>query len=415
MSDIKLSICIPTYNREDFLRNALSYCLRDFDFDFPYEIVINDNASTDRTGEVAAEFKEKGLPIRYYRRKDNGGSLPNLASAIHHAFGEYIVYLADDDILLPKQVSDIVRFMDENMDVGVCQAPWTFYDEVDDVDTSKFYNVEKDVTFRKGDFRGVFEYIYERHIFPEMAVYRASIIRSAWVPREFCFYPFAYLAHFLSQSDVAFHKEPFYRSVTRSKVKNARTQAGNEQVMTSWDNYKGGLDYFIYSGIKLGSMPKSINDLKAYEEKCRIFTLNRMAVALRFWAGKKDFVKVYELYTRLALGGFGDHPDVAPRVKSLQLFVGCQTLAWKVNATADVDRLLLRGVANPEALENLLRELGLADEVAVVVDNGEQPSELADKTAVLFADEADRDGFLALGYRPGLLFTDAELMRHTLI
>ncbi|MGO7419868.1 glycosyltransferase family 2 protein, partial [Rhizobium ruizarguesonis] len=66
MSGIKLSICIPTYNREAYLRNALTYCENDYKFAFPFEIVICDNASTDGTQQVVEEFIARGQPIRYY-------------------------------------------------------------------------------------------------------------------------------------------------------------------------------------------------------------------------------------------------------------------------------------------------------------------------------------------------------------
>ena len=74
-------ICIPTYNREAHVRNALTYCENDYKFDFHFEIVICDNASTDGTQQVVEEFIGCGLPIRYYKRETNAGAAANVAPA----------------------------------------------------------------------------------------------------------------------------------------------------------------------------------------------------------------------------------------------------------------------------------------------------------------------------------------------
>lgn len=412
MGDIKLSICIPTYNRAAYLRNLLSHAEAAYDFDFPYEIVISDNASTDDTRAVAEAFTAKGLPIRYHRRAVNGGSGPNLACAFHHAVGEYAVYLADDDLLIPERVRAVVAYLDANPDVTACQAPWFLYDEVAGKDLSQFYQVDADRKFPQGSFAEVFQFIYERHIFPEIAVYRASALRSAWVPREFCFYPFSYLAHFLDRGAVAFLKEPFYRSVTVSRIAPSRQQAGYDDVLTGWDRYRGGLEYFLYTGLKRGKIPNTREARLLYEEKCKIFTLNRMAVALRFWVARKDFIKAYELYTRIVIGGLGGHPDVANVRDSLPLMVALQTLAYQVNATAGIDRLILSGMTDPGGIEALLRSNGLLPEIEISEEpRTHDPARLA-TTAVFAADSDRRQKFLAVGYKPNLVFTEDDLVHH---
>ncbi|MGO7718891.1 hypothetical protein ACC706_37040, partial [Rhizobium johnstonii] len=45
----------------------------------------------------------------------------------------------------------------------------------------------EDRKFPHGSFGDVFQYICEGHIFPEIAIYRSSALRSAWIPREFIF------------------------------------------------------------------------------------------------------------------------------------------------------------------------------------------------------------------------------------
>jgi len=122
VNPIKLSICIPTYNRAAHLRTCLQR-LKAFEFDFAYEIVISDNASTDNTAEVVQEFAAE-MPIRYYQRLENNGPFVNVNGTYRRAHGEYSVYVADDDRLIYEGVLNALKFMDEHTAVNVCPAPW---------------------------------------------------------------------------------------------------------------------------------------------------------------------------------------------------------------------------------------------------------------------------------------------------
>lgn len=414
MNDVKLSICIPTYNRETYIRNALEYC-ETYEFSFPYEIIVSDNASTDGTRGVVEEFIAKGLPIRYFRRTVNGGSGPNLANAFHHAIGEYTIYLADDDLLIASALEDAICHLDQNPDVVACHAPWTMYDEVQGRDLSQFYCVEEDRKFERHDFYEVFRFIFEGHIFPEIAIYRSSALRTVWVPRDFCFWAFSYLAHFLDLGAVAFLKQPFYRSVTVSKLAATRKQAGVDDVMTSWDKYRGGLEYFLYIASRRGALDVSAEALAVYEQMCRIFTLKRMAVAIRFWYHRKDYIKAYELCTRMAIGGMGDHPEVMKIAEGLPALAGFQTLAYQINATSDIDRLIIGGMENPDYIGAILYATGLSLQVMVFPDSMAEEAGPVERCAVFIADEALRAEYVAKGYKPNLIFSEHELMQHLLI
>lgn len=414
MTDVKLSICIPTFNREAFIRNALEYCAG-YAFGFPYEIVVSDNASTDGTGAVVAEFIARGLPIRYFRRSENGGSGPNLANAFHHAIGEYSIYLADDDLLIADAVEDAIRYLDANPDVVACHAPWTIYDEVRGEDLSQFYAVDEDRKFERHDFFDVFRFLFEGHVFPEIAIYRSAALRTAWVPRDFCFWAFSYLAHFLDMGAVAFLKRPFYRSVAVSRTATARQQAGFDDVMTAWDKYRGGLEYFLHIAAQRDTLDLSDEARAVYEQMCRLFTLERMAVAIRFWYARKDFIKAYELCTRMAIAGQRDHPEVAKIAETLPALVGFQTLAHQINSTSDIDSLIVAGAAEPDEVAAMLYATGLAPRIIVFPDTMADAAGPAERSAVFIADEALRETFVARGHKPNLIFSEVELLRHVLI
>ena len=414
MTDMKLSICIPTYNRAEYLRTALEN-LAKADFSFAHEIVISDNASSDNTGEVVAHYIAQGLPIRYLRMPENMGATANLTNAIYHASGDYMVYQGDDDLLILPKVADVVAYLDANPDVSVCHAPWYLYNEVEDRDTGTFYRIDEDVKFACQEYGEVFEFIINRHIFPEIAIYRMSCVRSSFVPRPFCFWAFSYLAHFLDQGAVTFMREPFYRSVTVSRIAPEREQAGVNDAMTSWDMYRGGLEYFLHFAIRRGLLPDTDEALTLYSRTCQIFTAQRMAVAIRFWVARNDYVRAYELYTRMAVAGFADHPEVAGLRGRLPVLVGLQTLTERVNAVPDIERLILSDAKDVEGLEGTLRELGLADRLTVTGNPDVDDPSLTPKTAILVSTDEKAADYVTRGYDPHFIFQEWEMMKAIVI
>jgi glycosyltransferase involved in cell wall biosynthesis len=92
-----LSICIPTFNRAGWLREAITSCLEQTDSDI--EVVVSDNASDDDTGEVVASFGDRR--IRYHRQPSPVPPVENWNSSWRAAGGELITFLCDDDALEP--------------------------------------------------------------------------------------------------------------------------------------------------------------------------------------------------------------------------------------------------------------------------------------------------------------------------
>jgi len=92
-----ISFCIPTYNRAPFLAETLKSILAQAGPDI--EIVISDNASTDGTEALVADFKKNYSAVQYARNESNLGYDRNLLRAIGLARGEYIWLFGSDDLL----------------------------------------------------------------------------------------------------------------------------------------------------------------------------------------------------------------------------------------------------------------------------------------------------------------------------
>ena len=72
MNTPKVSIGMPVYNGAPFIREAIESLLSQTFTDF--ELVISDNASTDRTEAICREYAEKNQRIRYVRQSENRGA-----------------------------------------------------------------------------------------------------------------------------------------------------------------------------------------------------------------------------------------------------------------------------------------------------------------------------------------------------
>lgn len=121
-----VSICCLSYNHAPFLKDCLNGFLNQ-EIDFPIEILIHDDASTDGSEEIIKEYAEKYPDIIYplYETKNqysNGckGRM-DLTFNYNRARGKYIAYCEGDDFWTDhKKLKKQVDFMESHPDYSVC-------------------------------------------------------------------------------------------------------------------------------------------------------------------------------------------------------------------------------------------------------------------------------------------------------
>ena len=108
-----LSICIPTRNREKYLRECLDSIINQEGFDEEkIEIVISDNASSDNTTELVKQYQKKYTNIIYHKNEKNIWAIKNILNLPNYTHGEYVWFLSDDDMLSDiwlKTTIEIIR------------------------------------------------------------------------------------------------------------------------------------------------------------------------------------------------------------------------------------------------------------------------------------------------------------------
>jgi glycosyltransferase involved in cell wall biosynthesis len=108
----RVSIGMPVYNGEPYMREALDALLAQTFTDF--ELIISDNASTDRTEEICREYAAKDRRIRYVRQKTNRGATANFQYVLDEAVGEYFMWAAHDDWWDPLFIEVCMSILQKN-------------------------------------------------------------------------------------------------------------------------------------------------------------------------------------------------------------------------------------------------------------------------------------------------------------
>jgi abequosyltransferase len=99
---MKLSICIPTYNRAEFLPATLESIAEQWGDDL--ELTVSDNASTDSTKEIVDGFAKRLGRVKWFRWESNQGADRNYLKCVEIATGDYCWILGSDDPLAPGAV-----------------------------------------------------------------------------------------------------------------------------------------------------------------------------------------------------------------------------------------------------------------------------------------------------------------------
>lgn len=148
---MKLSVCIPTYNRAELLRETLASFQQQLGPDI--QVVISDNASPDHTREVVAEFQKLHPNTVYHCWPSNMGADRNYLKVIELAAGDYCWFFGSDDIPRPGSVQAVLSLIESGHDIYLFNRmrstfelqPWAMESFLDRSVTARSFD------FRKSD------------------------------------------------------------------------------------------------------------------------------------------------------------------------------------------------------------------------------------------------------------------------
>jgi glycosyltransferase involved in cell wall biosynthesis len=127
----KLSIGIPAFNGEQFLPEALDGLLNQTFEDF--EILICDNASSDRTLQICREYERRDSRVHCMSNERNLGAVANFNRVFELSTSPLFKWAAHDDDHHPTYLETCVRLLEENPDVVLAHTSTAFIDEKSEI------------------------------------------------------------------------------------------------------------------------------------------------------------------------------------------------------------------------------------------------------------------------------------------
>ncbi|MEN2414525.1 glycosyltransferase family 2 protein [Flavobacterium mesophilum] len=125
MSEL-VSIIVPTYNTEKFIRQTIESVQNQTYSN--WEMILADDASTDKTVVIIEEFAQKDSRIKLFKLPENKGNGFARNTALEKATGKYIAYLDADDLWFPEKLEKQIQFLKANN----LHFTFSFYDSIDE-------------------------------------------------------------------------------------------------------------------------------------------------------------------------------------------------------------------------------------------------------------------------------------------
>ncbi|MGZ5501491.1 MAG: glycosyltransferase family 2 protein [Nitrososphaeraceae archaeon] len=151
-----LSICIPTYNRADYLKRLLDNIIPQIlEYKEWVEVCISNNGSTDNTREIVFSFKETHPDLfKYNENEENLGFDRNVLKVVNMAEGEFVWTFSDDDLIVNNGFKEVIRFIIENKDKDMGGMVIKFSSYTEDLETGKKIKYQSSVDENKPEMYG---------------------------------------------------------------------------------------------------------------------------------------------------------------------------------------------------------------------------------------------------------------------
>jgi glycosyltransferase involved in cell wall biosynthesis len=121
-----ISIGLPVYNAERYLAQSIESLLNQTYRDF--RLIISDNASTDRTGEICRDYARRDPRIEYHCNSSNIGLSPNFNRVFALSKSKYIKWATSDDYWAPTFLERAIAIMEADPGIALCYPKTTLVD-----------------------------------------------------------------------------------------------------------------------------------------------------------------------------------------------------------------------------------------------------------------------------------------------
>lgn len=229
---LKVSIVLPTYNGERYIRESIDSILNQTYKD--WELIIVNDCSTDNTINIIEEYAEKDKRIKIINNKKNEKLPKSLNIGFREAVGEYLTWTSDDNAYLDRALEEMVKFLEQNSKYQMVCAQMDFVDKngnfmykhVEYSDLLMFYN----------DCVGAC-FMYRNKVLREVGEYDTE---------KFCIEDYEYWMRIIKKyGSIGFLKETLYKY---RKHEESLTDTKKEYIKSQLLKYRiSEIDWILYN------------------------------------------------------------------------------------------------------------------------------------------------------------------------
>lgn len=408
---MQLSICIPTYNRADLL----DYCLdrlKVFEAcDISFEVSISDNASVDHTEEIVRNRQMEATYIRYHRQSKTITAFGNMVGAVRMARGDYCLYLADDDQLIPEKVVEYVRYLQDNPGVVALYADWIGWDDHEEKEIYRYFNLDGPRVYGKHNALELLNLVIRTPIYPEIWIARTNVMQRIIYPQVSAGIFYVMLGKFLSHGDVCFQSEPFYKEsrVVKRRFSRERWIWPEFEPARQIDTIVAGVELLALEILAIYGQDRLPADQRAgFLRALQVFSVGTFPHKRDHWMKRQNWIAASEVQRRLMLWrGMTESADTKIHAEKLPPKAAAHA-AVEIFRVVPAERLLIYNFGSDE-LATFIRQSFL-DVPVVTVSKGRLGTELnAERAVVIFEKEEDRNDVEVHGFPPGFILSYGDL------
>jgi O-antigen biosynthesis protein len=238
-----LSIVIVLYNRAELTLN----CLRSLTSKIPFELILVDNASTDRTADLLRRIRGAAI----VRNRKNNHFIRGANRGAQKARGKYLLFLNNDCTVLPSSLERALEVMKENKKAGVVGARIIHPDATLQHAGGLVWRDASTEEYGEGDAADSFPYLFQRDVpyctgaflltpnrlFRELGGFSTELDKAYYEDVDYCltvretgraviYDPDVLVTHFKNASWTADNDSPdFARTVHQNQLRTLRSHA----------------------------------------------------------------------------------------------------------------------------------------------------------------------------------------------
>lgn len=297
-----VSICSITYNHAPYIRECLDGFLMQ-KTDFPYEIIINDDCSTDGTTEIIKEYAEKYPDIIHPIFHDENQYQKGVRGmfqhfVIPHAKGKYIALCEGDDYWIdPLKLQKQVDFLESHPDYGMCYTNFNIKNEIKNTYTKDLFDNCKEI-FQK-EFKSPEEFILKKkYVCPPSWIFKRELLPTDLISSLDG--TFVMFTHFLCNTKIKYI--PITTAVYRILSESASHSKSHEKILKRTKNlFETQIALIKKYNLDVSIIPKC--EISYYRENLYYFIIcnlkNEVERANQLIKRPDFMVSIYMLFYRL--------------------------------------------------------------------------------------------------------------------